>query len=406
MQERQDAMNKYFSLLGLREDAGKDDVKAAYERRVRKYKSSDYDDDPEYVRKKLAELKVAYEQAYRMAGSGSTSAYRRDDFDLPASSRTSDSQRAHRQLHDKEEKEARRRRAKRIRENEFRKDQIEAEEEGSLFRKPDLSALRHKAESLRDEIKAQAGDLKNTVSEALDDNAEHASRRDTARNTAQKKENAVPKFTKSVRRLDDHSGGTIIEAPAQTKRYSGRDTESASRNIKFFGVVVALIVMLVSGVAQCGYSDYDDFDDVSESYGYGYSYISDRDQMIFDTAMDCSDLLFDAGYAGSYTDYGYDDDELQTQADQFAENYLDMDRLSDVLTYLYDNYSEFMITDEDPLETQIAEVLKFYGFLDPESAAGYINPYNDETITNTHTYLLFLNEYFEKNGLTEEYEDY
>lgn len=73
-------MNKYFSLLGLREDAGKDDVKAAYERRVRKYKSSDYDDDPEYVRKKLAELKEAYEQAYRMAGSGSSSLYRRDDF--------------------------------------------------------------------------------------------------------------------------------------------------------------------------------------------------------------------------------------------------------------------------------------------------------------------------------------
>ena len=57
-------MNSNFAKLGLREDATKEQVKQAYELRLRKYKSSDYDDDPDYVRKKIAELKTAYNAAY------------------------------------------------------------------------------------------------------------------------------------------------------------------------------------------------------------------------------------------------------------------------------------------------------------------------------------------------------
>ncbi len=391
MQERQDAMNQYFSLLGLQEDAGKDDVKAAYMRRVQKYKASDYDDDPEYVRKKLAELKTAYEQAYRMAGSGSSSAYRRDDFDRPASSQEkvldspvtrSSSLQAHRKLHDQEEKETRQKRIRRLQENESRKDRIEAEEEGSLFRKPDLSALRQKAESLRDEIKSQTDDLKETVSKASD------------------------KTGGTIMDLPDGTGKTSRTGKSgqtgRTKRFGSADTESASRHIKFFGVIIIVIISLISGTGQCSYEDdYDDYDD-STDYSYEYSYISDEDQVIFDTAIDCNDLLFDTGYASSYTVSGYDSDALQTQADKFAQNYLDMTGLSEVLAYLYDNYGEFYITSEEPLETQITEVLKFYGFLEPDSAEGYIDPYSDETITSIYAYMVYINEYFEKSDLTED----
>lgn len=397
-------MNKYFSLLGLREDAGKDDVKAAYERRLQKYKSSDYDDDPEYVKKKLAELRVAYEQAYRMAGNGSSSAYRRDDFDLPSGSKASASRQAHRRFHDQEEKKARQRRAKKIRENEARKDQIEAEEEGSLFRKPDLSALRKKAGAIRDEIKDQAGELKNTLSQARDDNAEQSSRRSTVLNTRPKKEAAVPKSKKAVSMLSDQNGGTVMKAPYTSRENNRWDADA--HNTKLIGLVIVIIIAIISGIAQCGASDFDDDDYYYDSddtyYSYSYAFTSDRDQAVFDTAMDSCGLLYDTGYSSSWTSYASDDTMLEAQADLFASHYLDMDRLSDVLTYLYDNYDEFCITDDDPLEMQVTEVLRFYGFLDPDSAAGYINPYTDETITDAYTYLCYLNEYFERNGLTKD----
>ena len=40
-------MDRNFALLGLREDATKEQVKEAYGRRLAKYKSADYADDPE-----------------------------------------------------------------------------------------------------------------------------------------------------------------------------------------------------------------------------------------------------------------------------------------------------------------------------------------------------------------------
>lgn len=406
-------MNKYFSLLGLREDAGKDDVKAAYERRVRKYKSSDYDDDPEYVRKKLAELKEAYEQAYRMAGSGSSSLYRRDDFARSSASSSastaSGSQQAHRRLHDQEEKEARRRRAKRVQENEFRKDQIEAEEEGSLFRKPDLSSLRQKAGSLRDEIKSQADELKNTISDAMRDDADQPSKDDEARSSAgQIRSTAVPQLKKAARRPDHDTGGTVMDTPSGSRSFHGADKESAARHGKFIAFAIILIITVISGLGQCSYDDdyydYDDFADY-DSYetgdSYSYAFLTDLDQIIFDTAMDSCSLLFDTGYSSDWRDSGYSDQELQTEADQFAENYLDMDQFSDVIDYLYDTYDEFYITTDDDLEDQIAEALKFYGFMRPDEAAGYISPFNDHTIANAHDYLVYLHDYFDENGLTE-----
>ena len=62
-------MDRNFALLGLREDATKEQVKEAYGRRLAKYKSADYADDPEYVKRKIAELNEAYTKAYSRATS-------------------------------------------------------------------------------------------------------------------------------------------------------------------------------------------------------------------------------------------------------------------------------------------------------------------------------------------------
>lgn len=70
-------MDRNFAILGLHENASKEQVKEAYERRLKKYKTADYADDPEYAVRKIRELKDAYERAYRMAGSGGI--YRGDD---------------------------------------------------------------------------------------------------------------------------------------------------------------------------------------------------------------------------------------------------------------------------------------------------------------------------------------
>lgn len=53
-------MDYNYTLLGLREDATLEDAKSAYEYWKKKYKATDYDDEPEYARRKIAQLTEAY----------------------------------------------------------------------------------------------------------------------------------------------------------------------------------------------------------------------------------------------------------------------------------------------------------------------------------------------------------
>ncbi len=64
-------MNRSFRILGVKDDATREEVKAAYELKVSRYKGPDYAEDPEYVEIKLRELKTAFDEAYTRAGGGS-----------------------------------------------------------------------------------------------------------------------------------------------------------------------------------------------------------------------------------------------------------------------------------------------------------------------------------------------
>lgn len=49
-----------YRILGLREGATRTELKNAYEDRIRKYRTPDYQDEPEYAQRKIREVKYAY----------------------------------------------------------------------------------------------------------------------------------------------------------------------------------------------------------------------------------------------------------------------------------------------------------------------------------------------------------
>lgn len=49
-----------YRILGLREGASRSELKNAYEDRLRRYRTPDYQDEPEYAQRKIRELKYAY----------------------------------------------------------------------------------------------------------------------------------------------------------------------------------------------------------------------------------------------------------------------------------------------------------------------------------------------------------
>ena len=53
-------MNSDYIMLGLREDATLEDAKVAYEYWKKKYKAADFDDEPEYAKRKIRALGEAY----------------------------------------------------------------------------------------------------------------------------------------------------------------------------------------------------------------------------------------------------------------------------------------------------------------------------------------------------------
>ena len=53
-------MDSNYIMLGLRDDATLEDAKEAYEYWKRKYKAADFDDEPEYARRKIKALGEAY----------------------------------------------------------------------------------------------------------------------------------------------------------------------------------------------------------------------------------------------------------------------------------------------------------------------------------------------------------
>ena len=55
-----ESLKKYYKLLGVQPEAQLSEVEAAYMKKLERYKSDYYSDDPAYARKRCRELDKAY----------------------------------------------------------------------------------------------------------------------------------------------------------------------------------------------------------------------------------------------------------------------------------------------------------------------------------------------------------
>lgn len=408
-------MNRNFAILGLSEDATKEQVKQAYELRAHKYKSSDYDDDPDYVRKKLDELKSAYDAAYSAAGTSRAyenydeETYERDDYERKTPS--SDA-------YEPEVYKPREYRPEKYDHDRFERERDRAARKGEdhRFRTPDISKLRDKMDS-----------LKSTVSENISGLAEDI--RESA-NRANEEAEAPPVYRERtsphVRRLDDSGSGRVIEPESESQPVSpprlddsgyggviqtptGADTpiykssgNSTMKGGSIAGTIIALLiafVMMFASMCDDG-PEYDD-DDYSSLYVYSYEYNNDSDQRIYNTAIAANDLLNEQD-DDVYIFEEYSEEDVKKEADRFAKNYLKMDSIEEVTQYLYENYSEYSTYTDEPYEEQMTQILAFYGFMDEVDAEGLINPFTEQPIADFVKYLEYINQYYKENGISNE----
>lgn len=370
-------MNSNFAKLGLREDATKEQVKQAYELRLRKYKSSDYDDDPDYVRKKIAELKIAYDAAYSVAGNSHT-AGNSDDYE-------------------RKEFKPRRYEPEKYDHDKFERDRDRAARQGEdrHFKTPDISKLRDKMDTLKSTVSENVGGFVEDIRKASE-------QRD---GEPEERPEAPARTSANVRRLDDSGSGGVIQTPTGADKpvYDGNDSSVKGGSVAgmIIALLVGVVIMFVSMCDDGGDIYYDDYDDSS----YSYAYNNDSDENIYNTAIDVNNLLYEQSSADSYSSGGYTEKEIKKAADRFAKNYLKMDDITSVTSYLYDSYEEFATDTSESYEEQITQVLAFYGFMDVYEAEGTLSPYTHKPIADLLSYIRYINKYYRENGLANEGEE-
>ncbi|MCI9641013.1 MAG: hypothetical protein HFE72_12960 [Emergencia sp.] len=361
-------MDRNFALLGLREDATKEQVKAAYAKRLTKYKSADYEDDPEYVRRKIAELNEAYARAYQRAG-GSPGGTDLSERTLTRM-READEDKAQRDRRKAKEPQYEKRRQE-MEGEEFhplQKLRLEREEVNSNssekreFKTPDLSAFKTKAEEFRDSIKEN---LKENFGEA---------------NASQEDATQPP---------------SLGDAAARSQNSSGH----AEGNFDGSGLKVIagiLLIIAVSLFSMCDGSDTNYYDDNWDTV-YSTSDYSDEDWEVQSIAESVRSVIFyDLEITDDIVEVDDDEERLQKAADKFAERYTDYSTIADLCRNLYGRVDSFYVSDSDDIFSQVEAVLEYYQFPSVNEVIGYINPYTGKSIKNRTGYLLYLNRYYKE----------
>ena len=149
-----------FSMLGLSETATKEQVKAAYERKVAKYKGPDYAEERAYAERKLAQLYHAYQEAYEAAENGpgryQTSRIERD-AEKPEQKKAP---KTNRLLEEERDAADHNKREKFHQWMERRDDEKSKRKDGKgtskpKLEKPDFSKLKEKLQEIKEEVAAE-----------------------------------------------------------------------------------------------------------------------------------------------------------------------------------------------------------------------------------------------------------
>lgn len=381
-------MNRDFTILGVREDASKEQVKAAYQQRLARYKSDDYADDPEYVSQKISQLTAAYERAYSAAGSGA-SAYdsdRREPEEREAGIRRIERDSARRR--DAEKRAIESARKERRRQYEKERQKLESEE-GRIterlsrrreeqndgknstggrpsLKMPDLSVLKEKAEAVRANISESTQDMP-----------------DRKKNLRQRAE------TQSV--IGAGSG------PVHKKKTKDLSKQAAGVVIAVLLAFVGFLNTMCDGSEDMNYSDWED-----DSYTYEMYDYSEKDLQTYDNAQKASELLYSLDYASSGEAGSFTEAELELAANAFVRAYTGDLSLPALTERLSNEYEQFDAAPGDDLQWQLDEVLRFYGFPFFDEADGMISPYTGETMGNRVQYLQFLTRYYEEHFAEDE----
>lgn len=362
---------KSFRILGVNENATKEQVTMAYERKAAMYKGANYADEPAYADRKLRELYQAYQEARALAehnpDTSSASQVRRN-ADGPKDKKTVKASR----LLEEERNAAAHSTTERIHQWMERRDEKKNrdtfEDGGSTGlskKKPEL-----KLPNLK---KLDLSKLKEKMNEILPDNE-----------LFQEIE-----VVQEAEEASSDSGQVLGEAGTTEQK---KTEEAGTLAGSIVSIAVALFLFFVGA---CGDGDIsDDYENVY-IYDQAVEEIHESDSAIADLADKSYGLLSEQEEWDSSTLIDDNEIELQEKADQFARIYWQKDSLQEVTRYLYQDYGSYMTYEEDPLTVQLDAIFAFYGFSSLENASWYKQPYTGEPIQSYGDYLAYLNQYYD-----------
>ncbi len=347
------AMNRDYLLLGVRKNASREQIKRAYERQLLKYRAPDYEDDPEYVRRKIDELNAAYNRMYKKAVSSSVGKDSAGNAGIITESQ--------------EQKSARHQKHR-----DYAKKRREMDEEEL-----------HLLDRLRKSGDKPKKDWKKRDSVMLKD------KKDSLK--ARMKESI--KEGNTMRAYEETENGEIADtltgpAPKKTEESQGKMMFSA------IGLIISLVVGLFTMCNSTDNSSFIGIDDGS-SYIYELSDYSESDRAVYDEGQQVYADFSEMETAEQWSETAVTDAELETAADAFVKAYTEDPNIAALCDRLYQNYDPFIASGSDDVSYQIEEVLRFYGFPDYYEIEGKINPYNGDIISNLDMYLRYLVQHHE-----------
>ena len=397
-----------FSMLGLSENATKEQVKRAYGRKLATYKGPNYADEPAYAERKMAQLHQAYEEAYALASSGADAGtISRIEHDVQTQPKKKTAKASH--LLETEREAGSNKREKFHQWMERRDDEKQSRKDGKRkelpkFQKPDLSKLKNKLSEIKEEVVSQ-----------LDFTGEEDEELFEQEPLVKETESETDDLTDFVKdcvyteeKLEPGRGfsgtGTSFDEDASAE-YSGGTTRTAKApkglSPELIKLIVSIIVIVVAAIGGCTDDAVDDGDYDYDGYGYAYIFdlaqdeIRDEDRNVVNLADESYILLLDQEERDlSSVDYMIQDGDVE-RANQFAKNYWGKESIAEVVDDLYQEYGEAMDYSSDSLEVQLDAVFAFYGFAGLDTAAWYEQPYTGDHITCYGDYLDYLNQFCE-----------